>query len=152
MEEAFDGLFQGGLTGRSVHALEIGCGDGRLSELLFQRMVCCGNSDAHLCTLDNSIKSAAGASLRLREEIGIRVVQGDFYCLPFSAAAFDFLVALNVFYWAERKALLSEASRVLKPGGKMLSYDVLPRRSKAHRPLISFVLSREQILGNSTGS
>lgn len=151
LTEAFDEFFRGGLRECSVHALEIGCGDGRLSELLFQRMIRCGNESARLSILDNSMKSIAGASRRLREEPGIRVVQGDLYRLPFSASSFDYLVALNVFYWADRKRLLAEAARVLKSGGKMLSYDVLPKPSRTHRPLISFVLSREQIIGCPIG-
>jgi ubiquinone/menaquinone biosynthesis C-methylase UbiE len=148
--EAFDRLFQGRPGEQRVRALEIGCGNGRASELLFRHLVrCYGSSAVHLCALDIGMDKVATASRRLKDDSfrGIDVFRGDLYRLPFTAAGFDFLVALNVFFWAEKKRLLEEAARVLKPGGCMLVYDALPRPSGAPRPLITFALSREQILG-----
>ena len=45
------------------------------------------------------------------------------------------------------QSLLAEAARVLKPAGRMLVSDLLPRPADEKRPLITLYLSREQILG-----
>jgi ubiquinone/menaquinone biosynthesis C-methylase UbiE len=72
------------------------------------------------------------------------------YRLPFPAEGFHFVVALNVFFWAEKQRLLAEAARVLKPEGKILICDLLPRPSETKRPLITLLMSREQVLAPPT--
>jgi ubiquinone/menaquinone biosynthesis C-methylase UbiE len=67
------------------------------------------------------------------------------YVLPLAAESVDFLLALNVFHWADRPQLLSEARRVLKKSGKAFLYDVLPLGLDAPRPRVWFSLRREQI-------
>lgn len=157
LEEALDRLFQAEPAGRAIHVLDVGCGDGRASQLVFQRLALAygGSSALRLSVLDIDLEKVVQASSRLlsAETSGrLHLLRGDMYRLPFPAASFDFAVALNVFFWAERQRLLAEVGRVLKPGGSMLVSDLLPRPSEAKRPLITMHLSREQILGGSGGA
>lgn len=150
LEEATDGLFDHDPGKRSINALEIGCGGGgRPTQVLCQRLALrYGALAVRFWTLDIAMEKVTEAARRLSIESigGLYVLRGDFYQFPFADQTFDYLIALNVFFWAKKKQLLSEAARILKPGGRFLIHDVLPRPSERQRPLISFVLSREQIL------
>jgi SAM-dependent methyltransferase len=152
LEEALDRLFQTKPQSRSIHVLEVGCGDGRASRLIFQRLVqAYDNLAVRLTVLDIDMERVAKVfSSHPHEKTSpphLHVLRGDMYHLPFPAAGFDFVVALNVFFWAERQRLLAEAARVLKPEGCMLISDLLPRPPEAKRPLITMLMRREQILG-----
>lgn len=147
LNERLGRFFQEGARVGSVLALEVGCGDGRISELLYNHLVKWHNdADARLYTLDIAIDKIRQAFRRFRQRRyrGIYPLQGDLYNLPLPAMRLDYLVALNVFFWADRLKFLREAHRVLKNGGRMFVYDVIPT-SQGPRPLATFSFDRGQI-------
>jgi ubiquinone/menaquinone biosynthesis C-methylase UbiE len=51
--------------------------------------------------------------------------QGDIQTLPFEDNSLDFIVStLSLHHWSEPKRVLSEISRILKPGGQFLIFDL----------------------------
>ncbi|MBB1089224.1 metalloregulator ArsR/SmtB family transcription factor [Lysobacter sp. SG-8] len=94
--------------------LDIASGDGVLAELLAphaQRYVC----------LDASSKVVNAASERLRRLRNVEVQEGDMHALPFEAGTFDLVVLMHALTYADQPArAVSEAARVLRPGGRLL--------------------------------
>ncbi|GMV38394.1 MAG: hypothetical protein AMXMBFR64_01100 [Myxococcales bacterium] len=88
--------------------LELGCGFGRLLDLLAPRV-------ERLVGVDLSARSLAVAAGR-----GHTVLRADALALPFRAGAFDAVVAgFGVFAHLEPRAAIAEAARVLAPGGRL---------------------------------
>jgi SAM-dependent methyltransferase len=79
------------------------------------------------------------------EAAGLRraqIRQGDIYALPFANATADFITVHQVLHYLDDPArALTEAARVLKPGGTLLIVDFAPhelehlREQHAHRRL-----------------
>lgn len=129
-EAVFDHVLQalGPLTGDAC--LEIGFGGGRLLERMLE-----GGAEK-VAGLDHSPEMVALASARNREAIAagrLELRQGDTAKLPWPGASFTAAVAANVFFFLDRpEDVLSELSRVLKPGGRLVIATVpgpLPRPS-----------------------
>lgn len=106
-------------TAESV-ALDIGCGDGRFSELLiehgFQRVIA---TDAHLTpliSLQNYANEKGFADKLL-------LIQCDADHLPLPAQASDVILAIGVFYYLNNRfeACLTEAARLLRRGGILIN-------------------------------
>lgn len=100
--------------GREIEAqsvgLDIGCGSGAAAQLLQQEF------QLFPTGMDIS-KFAVDAS----KERGVTTLQADVTKIPSSDGSQDFALALDVIEHIEnRKILLSEMYRVLKPGGKAL--------------------------------
>lgn len=94
--------------------LDIASGDGVLAELLAP------HSRRYVC-LDASSKVVAAASERLRRLKNVEVRAGDMHALPFDVAHFDLVVLMHALTYAEQPAqAVSEAARVLRPGGLLL--------------------------------
>lgn len=146
--ERLDRFFQAGMRVGPVLMLEVGCGDGRGSKVLYQHLVQrYGDKGARLYTLDLNMDKILQISLRLRQDgfRGVYPVRGDLYNLPMPAGQFDYFIALNVFFWAKRRELLREAHRVLRREGRMFVYDVIPASAGQPRPLATFSFDRNQI-------
>lgn len=94
--------------------LDIASGDGVLAELLAphaRRYVC----------VDTSARVVAAASERLRPFRNVEVREGDMHALPFPDASFDLVVLMHALTYAARPAqAVTEAARVLRPGGRLL--------------------------------
>ncbi len=94
--------------------LDIGCGTGRLLELLAEKL-----PEAELTGLDlvpNMLQQA-------RERLDNRVclVQGDAEQLPFADQAFDMVVSSSTFQWlVQLDRCFGEIVRVLRPGGRFV--------------------------------
>ncbi|MCS6474097.1 class I SAM-dependent methyltransferase, partial [Burkholderia thailandensis] len=102
-----DGLaaYVGRGTGR---ALEIGCGEGRVSRELKSLGYDVTASDAVTAMLDAA----------RRADSAHRYVLADAASLPFAPASFDLVMAYNVLMdLDDMAAALRDARRVLKPGG-----------------------------------
>lgn len=99
--------------------LEAGCGTGAmLCELAKYREQSCVGVDISAGMLDI-------CRSRLRHAHNVRLVQGDLFALGFQSECFDAVVGafslLNFFSSNQRKALLAEMWRVLKPNGIFLT-------------------------------
>lgn len=97
---------------RSDRVLDIGCGNGRF--VLFQKERC-----GELVGID------AGAHFAPEPLASVDLARGDVRLLPFAAASFDKAYSLDVLEHLTEDGvvrMLSEARRVLKPGGRLFLY------------------------------
>ncbi|HVU74561.1 MAG TPA: class I SAM-dependent methyltransferase [Mycobacteriales bacterium] len=102
--------------------LEIGAGSGSMAAALVE-----SSPDARLTATDFDPVMVAALSARLeRYAPRARVQQADAIGLPFADASFDvvlsFIMLHHVVDWSDA---LAEAVRVLRPGGRLLGYDLL---------------------------
>lgn len=94
--------------------LDIGCGTGRLLELLAHEL-----PQAQLTGLDLAPNMLQQARERLDNQTTL--VQGDAEQLPFADQTFDLVVSSSTFQWlAQLDACFGEAARVLKPSGRFV--------------------------------
>jgi SAM-dependent methyltransferase len=124
-------------AGETRELLDIGTGTGRMLEILAPRA-------EHAVGIDASREMLTIARVNL-ERAGLRncsIRQGDMYQLPLPGASFDTVVIHQVLHYAERPAeAIHEASRVLRPGGRLMIVDFAPhtleflRADHAHRRL-----------------
>lgn len=96
--------------------IDIGCGQGSLLKLLASRARRAVGVD-----IDADARQLARAELFVAGVENCSLRQGDMYALPFAAAEFDTVIVDDVLGAAERPtAALAEASRLLKPGGRLI--------------------------------
>ncbi|OSZ66957.1 ArsR family transcriptional regulator [Sphingomonas sp. IBVSS1] len=119
----------GGAAARLGDLVDVGTGTGRMIELL-------GGQAASALGLDRSPEMLRIARSRL-EAAGLaqaRVQAGDMYALPLGDAAADTIVLHQVLHFADDPAaVLAEAARVLRPGGRLLVVDLMPHDREALR-------------------
>jgi ubiquinone/menaquinone biosynthesis C-methylase UbiE len=113
---------QAGLgPGRRV--LEIGCGTGNLA-LLAKRL----HPQAEITGLDPDPQALARARRKAASHgLALRLDQGFAGALPYADASFDRVLSSFMLHHldeAERRRALSEAARVLKPGGSLHVVDI----------------------------
>jgi SAM-dependent methyltransferase len=90
--------------------LDLGCGDGQLS----QRVAATG---AHVLGADASVDMVAAA-----RERGIKAEQANAESLPFHEATFDAVFSNAALHWMrDQDAMLAQVHRVLKPGGRFVA-------------------------------
>ena len=105
--------------------LDIGCGRGRILKLLASRA-----NRAVGVDIDADARELARAELLLAGLPNCSLRQGDMYRLPFADHEFDTLVLDDVLGNAARPAeALSEARRVLRPGGRVIVLEQARGRS-----------------------
>lgn len=108
---------------KTDNILEIGCGYGEIGR---QVAKISGASVVGLTMADEEI---AGANERIKSaglEEQCRMVQGNYHSLPFEPASFDKVFGVYTLkYSADLSTAIAEAARVLKPGGKFVSYEIL---------------------------
>lgn len=113
------------LAGHELHGdgLEIGAGSGAMAEQLLDR-----TPAVRLAVLDVDPAMQQAASSRLRR-FGNRVIAasvGDATQLPYEDESFDFVVSwLMLHHTLQWEAVLAETHRVLRPGGRLIGYDLL---------------------------
>ena len=117
--------------------LDIGTGTGRLLELLSPRVERAIGIDMSRHMLAFARAKLEGANLK-----NVTVRQGDMYQLPWPADSFDVVTIHQVLHYADDPAgVISEAARVLRPGGRLVLVDFTPhdqeelRTEFAHRRL-----------------
>jgi SAM-dependent methyltransferase len=106
--------------GPSDRVLDIGCGNGRF--VYFKKASC-----AELVGID------AGAHFAPEPLRSVDLARGDVRLLPFAEGSFDKAYSLDVLEHLTEEgvvAMLSEARRVLRPGGKLFLYSHVMMSSK----------------------
>ncbi|HZD65331.1 MAG TPA: class I SAM-dependent methyltransferase [Acidimicrobiales bacterium] len=102
--------------------LEIGAGGGALSAGILRR---CPTLTMVVTDADPAMVDAAGRAL-VRVAGRARVERADAEALPFADARFDLVVsAAMLHHTSDRDRALSEVRRVLRPGGRVLGYDMV---------------------------
>lgn len=92
------------------HILDLGCGDGQLT----QRIAATG---AVVRGIDASPQMAASARSR-----GIAVDESSAESLPYASATFDAVFSNAALHWMQdQDAVLAQVRRVLKPGGRFVA-------------------------------
>ncbi|MEO1552775.1 MAG: metalloregulator ArsR/SmtB family transcription factor [Pseudomonadota bacterium] len=122
---------------RFERVVDLGTGTGRMLALLAPRA-----QEAEGLDLSHHMLTVARANLN-RAEIGnARVRQGDVTDTPFDANSADLVIVHQVLHYLEQPDdLITEAARILKPGGQLLVVDFAPhdleflRESQGHRRL-----------------
>jgi ArsR family transcriptional regulator len=117
--------------------LDIGTGTGRILNLLGPRIRRGVGIDSAPAMLSIARFKLAEAGLR-----NCHVRQGDMYDLPWSGQSFDAVTIHHVLHFAERPAaVIAEAARMLRPGGRLAIVDFAPhaleslRTEHSHRRL-----------------
>ncbi|MEP2735702.1 MAG: metalloregulator ArsR/SmtB family transcription factor [Erythrobacter sp.] len=101
------------------NTLDIGTGTGRMAEMF-------APAATHVVALDKNLEMLriARAKLQNLPADAVELVQGDFADLPFVEARFDTVLLHQVLHFAQDpKLALTEAARVLKPGGRIAIID-----------------------------
>ncbi|MCW9032842.1 MAG: metalloregulator ArsR/SmtB family transcription factor [Alphaproteobacteria bacterium] len=99
--------------------LDVGTGPGRMLELFSQ-----SSKTAVGIDMSRDMLAIARANLERDKRTNCTVRQGDMYQLPFGANSFDTVLIHQVLHYADDPArVISEASRVLRPGGRVAIVD-----------------------------
>jgi SAM-dependent methyltransferase len=119
-DEPVEAALSRALADESLGALlDVGTGTGRMAELFAARA-------SHVTGLDNSPEMLRIARARLQHlpADSHDLVQGDFTALPFADASFDTVLFHQVLHYAqEPDAVLAEAARVTREGGRIAVVD-----------------------------
>ena len=116
-----------------ARVLEVGCGPGHLSIRMVRQL----GLDVTGLDLDPEMLEVARANAEHAAVDDLRrplFVLGDVAALTFPDASFDLVVStLSMHHWADTRAGLSEIGRVLRPGGRVLVWDLRPGLVPLHR-------------------
>ena len=117
--------------------VDLGTGTGRMLTLLSPLA-----KDAEGLDMSHHMLTVARANLNRAEVRNARVRQGDVTETPFEQSSADLVVVHQVLHYLENpQAVLAEAARILRPGGRLLLIDFAPhdleflRETQGHRRL-----------------
>lgn len=106
--------FAGAVPGRGLRVLDVGCGTGQSRRIYASRSAFYAGIDLSLSALRLARGRGADSSW----------LQADALRLPFRAERFDVVAFSSVLHHiGDRRAALSEAMRVLRPGGWVFAFD-----------------------------
>lgn len=109
--------------------LDLGTGTGRMLEVLGRTA-----RRAEGIDLSHEMLTIARAHLERAGLAQCAVRQGDIYGLPFAGPAFDVVVVHQVLHFLDQPAhAIAEATRVLRPGGRLVIVDFAPHELEALR-------------------
>jgi ubiquinone/menaquinone biosynthesis C-methylase UbiE len=111
--------------------LQVGCGDGELLAALAVKVGLTGQACAVDATPAGVARGQAGAA---RGGALVDIAEAPYHALPHDASAFDIVVVHDVLAAArdeDRGAWMREVTRVVRPGGRVLIVDRLPRTGLA---------------------
>ncbi len=114
-----------------ARVLELGCGPGHLAMRLVR------DHGLDVVALDLDPAMVERASLGAQRLVGVprpAFVVGDAAALPFADSEFDVVLStLSLHHWTDPAGAIAEIARVLRPGGRVLVWDILPGRLPMHR-------------------
>ncbi len=116
--------------GEGLKILEVACGTGSMSSQIAEVF-----PEARLTLLDLSSPYLKKAQAKLKNVERVDFVQGDAAKLPFPNKSFDAVVSCFLFHelpMSERKKVIGEAKRVLKPKGFMGHVDSIQKHDAKH--------------------
>jgi len=106
--------FAAAIPGKGLRVLDVGCGTGQSRQIYLDR-------SSSYVGLDLSLESLRLASSRFE---GSEWMQADACRLPVKTGTFDIVAFSSVLHHlGDRRAALSEALRVLRPGGWAFAFD-----------------------------
>jgi ubiquinone/menaquinone biosynthesis C-methylase UbiE/DNA-binding transcriptional ArsR family regulator len=112
---------------------DLGCGTGQLALTLAPFV-------ARIVAVDRSAEMLQVARRRLREWPNVEVRRGDLEALPIDARSLDAATLNLVLHHApDPSAVLADAARVLRPGGRILVTDMLPHDREEYRQQMGHV-------------
>lgn len=134
---------------RGESVLDVGCGIGGPARFLAET---CGCRVVGIDLSESFIEAARYLTERTGQSAQVSFQVGSALALPFEEARFDVVllqhVAMNI---ADRDRLYGEIRRVLKPGGRFATFDVVVDSGEPHYPVpwareagTSFLLSADQ--------
>ena len=106
--------------------IELGCGLGEAAVYFAKKgaEVVATDISSGMCALVKKVAERHGVSLLTAQAYADK--------MPFPDESFDIVYAANLLHHVDIEAAIKEAKRVLKPGGKFVSWDPL-----AHNPVIN---------------
>ena len=103
------------------HILDLGCGNGMMTEELARTV----GSEGCITGLDQSRDMLEAAKARLADQPGVRLIEAGADAMPLEDQSQDGAVSVQVFeYISDLNAALREVHRVLKPGGRLVIGDM----------------------------
>lgn len=104
-----------------LQAVELGCGTGYVSAWMARR----GASVSGIDLSERQLETAR--RLEAQHALGVTFVHGNAEASPFGDAAFDFAISeYGAALWCDPDRWLREASRILKPGGRLVFWTQHP--------------------------
>jgi arsenite methyltransferase len=101
--------------------LDVGCGPGFYVAELLERV----GPDGHVAGVDTSAPMLAIAADRAAGHENVELLDAPATALPFEAESFDGAISVQVLEYVEDIArVLAEFHRVLRPGGRLVVWDV----------------------------
>ncbi len=112
---------------------DLGCGTGRLSEVLAPYV-------SRVVAVDASPEMLSGARLRLAPYQNVDLRGGELEALPIDSASLDAAVlSLVLHHTVDPVRVLAEAQRVVRAGGRLLIVDMLPHDHEEYRQQMGHV-------------
>ena len=101
--------------------LDVGCGPGFYVAELLERV----GESGHVTGVDTSKPMLAIAARRVEGHANVELLEAPATALPFDSDSFDAAISVQVLEYVEDVAgALSELHRVLRPGGRLVVWDV----------------------------
>jgi ArsR family transcriptional regulator len=138
-----------GLLDEHWDVADLGCGTGQIASTLSPFV-------HRVIAVDRSAEMLLAARRRLRECENVEIRRGDLERLPIDDESVDAaLLILVLHYVPEPAAALTEAGRVLRPGGRLVVADMMPHDREEYRQKMGHVwlgFSEERILQDLQGA
>ena len=101
--------------------LDVGCGPGFYVAELLERV----GPEGHVCGVDSSAPMLSIAARRVDGYENVELLDASATALPFDSGSFDGAISVQVLEYVNDVAVaLAELHRVLRPGGRLVVWDV----------------------------